>query len=453
MLFRSTMIPAICSFAIACAVQLAMLIFGMKAGERITETKMSNSFEKAEKPIANKLPTEHDSLTPIGHSQKHVPSGWYLVAYVLLMLISTGFAYNNLFSYYADSAELHERVYDQVRSKTFDTLKLNETATSMSRDYNDNTNQILALLQQAASDASTEKQRATDDYHREIANETGEFKDRAENALGRYTARTSDFNTVLSAIKDFLQMDYDSIGEAGVITAEEYIHYWRENAQESYRTYCFIITINGHDFVVGRQVTGGPVRKITVDSKDIHFPSARYLDPDKRDQTIIRSARSIPNVNKYSILRLLLGQYEILENEIYSASTTKEASTDMDKIYDLLSKNENIDEVRKSLATLYKSSVSDEEELVTVGDLPRIIASYLTPGESNQTGLILQNSEKSDNGSSVMPQSNSTLSGGSQALNDENPSENTLSKYENYTNLSVYIDRALIVNRPLAKLS
>ena len=38
----TSLIPVICSFAIACSVQMAMLIFGMKGGEAIAENMLSD---------------------------------------------------------------------------------------------------------------------------------------------------------------------------------------------------------------------------------------------------------------------------------------------------------------------------------------------------------------------------------------------------------------------------
>ena len=63
------------------------------------------------------------------------------------MLVSTGFAFNNMFGYYASSAKLHERVYDQVRYETVSRLGLNETVSDMARVYSENTNHILSALE------------------------------------------------------------------------------------------------------------------------------------------------------------------------------------------------------------------------------------------------------------------------------------------------------------------
>ena len=54
-------------------------------------------------------------------------------------------------------------------------------------------------------------------------------------------------------------MDYDSIGTEVTITTEEYAHYWRGRAQESYRTTYFDIALPGHRIAVGNPVTGGAI--------------------------------------------------------------------------------------------------------------------------------------------------------------------------------------------------
>ena len=56
--------------------------------------------------------------------RRRLPFYWYLTAYLLLLIVSTGFAYSNLFGYYAHGAKVHNRVYSQVRYETDEQLDL-----------------------------------------------------------------------------------------------------------------------------------------------------------------------------------------------------------------------------------------------------------------------------------------------------------------------------------------
>ena len=485
-----TWIPVVCSFAIACAVQLAMLIFGMRAGEGIAEGMMLEQrfrrggllqaiagkvfacvmyllvyaaflivlyggiFDggtegrtiirylpilltvlgtallayaavrqgleihrlwKAYRTAREDAAADRPLPLPLERLPRRLPSWFYLTAYLLLMLVSTGFAFNNMFGYYASSAKLHERVYDQVRYETVSRLGLNETVSDMARVYSENTNHILSALEEGSAAATAVRQEVRASYDAQV----GEARDAGSEALAgglenvrdRYVSRTSDFETTVSVLKSFLQMDYDSIGTEVTITTEEYAHYWRGRAQESYRTTYFDIALPGHRIAVGNPVTGGAIDRITAsDGQHITFPQIRYPDPDSVDQSIIRTARSIPNADKYVILRTLLSQYQRLESDIYSADGAANGPlTDMDAIYTWLDQNAEIDGVRGSVAALYAAGrAAGSTAKVAVLDLPRIVDAYLgTAGAAAAQG------------------------------------SGELTKYAAYERLDAYVDRAL----------
>ena len=91
------------------------------------------------------------------------------------------------------------------------------------------------------------------------------------------------------------------------------------------------------------------------------------------------TARSIPNADKYVILRTLLSQYQRLESDIYSADGAANGPlTDMDAIYTWLDQNAEIDGVRGSVAALYAAGrAAGSTAKVAVLDLPRIVDAYL----------------------------------------------------------------------------
>ena len=291
----TSLIPVICSFAIACAVQLAMLIFGMKGGEAIAESMLSDQLRFGKDHtrvlisklfcclvylliyltataiiffggLANDWGFRLDTVLPVIlflaasvafaygmilqiidirvlwkarkaaaaaeksvaeidkklsgqsevrklHRPRHMPPRFYLAAYFLLMIVSTGFAFNNLFGYYAQQAHVHQQVFDQVRSEASRQLDVNGQVTDLVSQYYTNINAILEELDERATAVTKKRESDLADLKAYIRNTAGEEYTytiaRAENFLGQYTGNTADFQTVYSALKTYLKMDYD----------------------------------------------------------------------------------------------------------------------------------------------------------------------------------------------------------------------------------------------------
>ena len=78
---------------------------------------------------------------------RRIPARYPLMAYLLFMLVSTTFAFTNLFGGYANQVQLHTRVYDQVYSETEKKLGLQEKALDILEKFDEKSNAAMTILQ------------------------------------------------------------------------------------------------------------------------------------------------------------------------------------------------------------------------------------------------------------------------------------------------------------------
>ena len=564
----------LCTLAIACAVQLAMLIFGMKAGEGMAEWRITKDLDAKNrllrilsatgkavllaasgflaysavrdidqsgfhlKPIApavsialrlapllimavvmtakflgrRREERKKDCPAPASTEQnasvqtspqseeinwvndlmqcprRRLPFYWYLTAYLLLLIVSTGFAYSNLFGYYAHGAKVHNRVYSQVRYEADERLDLSGRVAEVSEEYDALTRELgdsfrkrtALVLQERDIKQATLRRLAEAEEQREYTK---------SNRRDRFIGQTKDLEALVSAIHTFLEMQYDDIGSNVVITTEEYAHYWGFSPQPSYQTTCILLYLPGAngDLPCPNLRNLGTCNMITVGDRVADttmdefpdtanteaglpgkkLPAGRIMDPASPSQSIIKTSRTRLNADKYSILKVLLSQYERLENYIYNFNTeeyssnpvfpaSKElevprftplnsfpiyaaatarlqfangAKTISALLYPGLDRLAQLDGIRANIAALYREGsgndldnpVQDESDPVPMPDLPRITVSYLTAEDNPVTAT--QEEEKEG------------LQGGGRTA-----------AIQEFKTLSAYIDRALNVD-------
>ncbi len=496
-----TLVPMVCSLAIACAVQLAMLIFGMKAGEGIAERMIAGTangdngvgraivskctlcacyalamagagyslyrvLESRElKPtrgaylaagallilslllvraiifhildiraIIKNRPKNNEDMPDGVMRPRRLSSGLYLAAYLLLMIVSTGFAFNNLFGYYADSSHIHQKVYDQVRDEADTTLNINDRVLAAVNKYQENGEKILENLNSRADTVTQKINTVLNTLDQNVSTQKDDFeRQKLENAWGRFKGDTDDFNSFYAALKTYLEMDYDSLNDL-TITVETYSHYWRLNPQPSYKSSCIIVKQGEKETSIGKKNERDAVEDIVIDGETLELSKLlnRVKDPDAIDQTVAVEERTINGADKYMLIEELLTLFEQIErnvnkynvNEVLigDSDTTQSGGTDGDStpetqeddgdIRELINENAVIDSVRSNLAKLY---LGDEpSETTAVLDMPRIVDAYLRTDDSG-TG------EEGEKGS---------------------PSEKELA----YLEMSDYIDRVLSVD-------
>lgn len=499
-----TIIPVICSFAIACAVQLAMLIFGMKAGEGFAERAITKNgldkgnektvlskiflglsaltiyaavviifciylFNREEKKLTtptilaillfvlttwcviyyvisqcmsiralrrSKQPSTGNSIYTI----KRINPNWYMTAYLLLMIVSTGFAFNNLFGYYADKAHLHQRVYEQVRSEADKVLNLDSRVAALVERYYANNHAILREIDSRADEATAKLQSDLAVLEAKILAlpelpENKETKVRYQNSQAKLQGHTRDFDTVVATLKTYLSMEVEDMSDNTTLTIYNYEHYWGNSSQPSYITKCIK---NTDSVIFGREIPigyGDKANSVTVTlldgAKQTHFfiNQRRFYDPDSRQQTIAFTYRTINYADKYVILHELLSIFEELESYIRSFeieesnqnpdenSQNEESESGNDPpdenkqkeddtlennspednrlIYDLLNENAQLDGIRANIAALYRASKNNPPNPPSAGqgstadeDMPSTSEGESTAGDGTRTAAV-----------------------------------------------------------------
>lgn len=496
----------LCSFAIACAVQLAMLIFGMKAGEGLAERRMMDVpqadrgmrytvirkvFALSSLLLADISLVVFAVLSPGGHplswfpflvlilgmlavscalalqvldiiqlckkwsaarkkreqdadrertpppppetgaanpadlmlprALRRLPFHWYLAAYLLLMVVSTGFAFNNMFGYYAQGARLQERVYDQVRFKTDDQLALEQTTAVLVQRFDDNTDALLAALTTRSAQANKVRE-AREAKLRDIAeNEKDDLKHAArQNEVDRYIGQTRGFESVVSALQTFLEMDYDAIRSDVLIVREDFFHYWRNNPQHSYQSSCLRIYLDGKEpvsgtdgaIIVGTRSAGEPITELEIsDSLKISLPKERYEDLDSADSSVSYTVTKTDGADKYTILKELFSLYDRVEQRVFNygdedgtQNTNKGTEAEAEAAAmsliasPLLNQNAKLDGIRTNLAELTGTSVP------SMSALPRTVSEYLNRdggAGGAQTASPAGTPQENDSGSTV----------------------------------------------------
>ncbi len=565
-------IRTICTLAIACAAQLAMLVFGMKAGEGLTEWRITDGSDAKDKLIrvlvragmatgvvasigclyavcskfwgsdsqllelgrsiiwaaglilavcwlyrwikgkrsrqkdretggrqancAEEIPDTEVFSSPLlpGQRQKRqrLPFYWYLAVYLLLMIISTGFAYSNLFGYYAHGAKIHERVYSQVRYEADHTLQLSENVAKMVRAYAETTRELGDLFSTRAANAIQARDSIIAELRGRAEQEPpGEYVE--ENRRDRFIGLTKDLEQVISNIQSILTAQYDTIGSNTSIVVEEYAHYWGYSPQPSYSTTCIVIHLNGglHNSAIktspnGEIITVGdfiPDVNMSDFPASAHqslvgkpVPPGRIEDPASSSQSVIKTTRYVLHADKYDILKQLFTQYERMENEIYSYKLpnggsvrgtpsapssspfsqsyaaftgtvvtnflawkqTDATPTISKQIYPGLDENAQRDGIRANIAALYQTSIQGSGGSGTTRSSPAPTDTSVTMPELPR---ITEAYLRGDDGSG-----NDTSSGGDSQDGAGSDEKTALPEYQK---LSDYIDRALALNNIL----
>lgn len=317
---------------------------------------------------------------------RRVPARYPLMAYLLFMLVSTTFAFTNLFGGYANQVQLHTRVYDQVYSETEKKLALQDTAVDVVDAFLDSKQCVLENLR-TSYDVLVKKDEANKDLLER--NKNAEFKasGTAGSAYGaheHYINQMAGFSSFYESLVSFINREYDLLGEALTIDIHEYNHY--QYGTFRYRTVAFDI------------MPSGSAEVLSIGNKQQNF------DEDHKN------VRTIEGANKYVLLNELFAVYENYAKAVmdcivtpYGATeltgqdnsndgtggeeTTEGATettgqdnsikTQLDAITDGLYTMERLDGVRRNIAELYFASDTDAAQCVSMIDLPRVMDLYL----------------------------------------------------------------------------
>lgn len=454
--------PGITSLAIAFAVQLAMLIFGMKAGQVMAENIFADSRAVGSSPIrsivkktfgclaylvaylciltaldalvgepginfslsltlpnlliwASTLGLAYAILMEVldiiflwkhrkdnsGHAQdpllganmtkpKRMPARFYFVAYLLLMIVSTGFAFNNLFGCYANQMKLHAQVYDQIRTKTESGVRdqLNGVITEYNTEQNTLLGNVREYIEQIKANynvADPILKRAND---AEIVGNKKTYV--ARNAYAAFGATTIDLPMFYETLNRLVAMDYDHVGQDASITVYTYDHYSGNGLTPYYTTLAMEIKLDsngGESITVGKIIPHEPAdgnKENFIDDNGVErklHASGRYDDPESKKQSVAEKVYVINNADKYDIINELLIAIGSIDDDMESQLkavnnvTVQNHDGTLSEISQQLQKLEMLDRIRLSIVTLCEG----DQGKGSILDLHRIVGVYLDP--------------------------------------------------------------------------
>lgn len=454
----------------------AVLIFGYGVIKQIIEMAVLwDSRKKAANP-----PTDEGVVL---ENPRRVPARYPLMAYLLFMIVSTGFAFTNLFGGYANQVQLHSRVYDQVYSETEKELELQDTALDVVEGFLDSKQKVLEELRKSY-DALVKQDEENKEKLKENMEKETDYGE-AHNAYQFYVNQTADFPAFYASLVSFINREYDLLGEDVTINAYEYSYYLYGTFR--YKTVAFEIMPSGDEekLTIGNIVDG-------FNSSTQKVISYVGNDPSKAPTTYWQQQlRPIEGANKYVLLNELFAVYENYAKEIMDCTGTQDETTEVpaedendenestegaDKNSDgidgylttIIKELDNmarLDGVRRNVAELYFDADPDAEKCVSMIELPRVIDLYLMPeGSAEEEGPVP--SETTEPAAATAPTATTAPAGTIPTGGTTEPSETTVSedipeetevpeepekdeqKYDKlveYQELSDYVDRAIQV--------
>ena len=337
-------------------------------------------------------------------SPLHLTAGVYLIIYFSLMIVSTGFAFVNLFSYYADQAALHQKVYDQIHSEVRTSIPLHDKISKMTKRYNDNIVSISTILNERETNAVSYRA-SLHQYNRDVAVDKGKLfeKDQtnnfllsqkisAESAVSRYQQQTNDFYAICQAINDYLHMDYDACGTDVSITVKEYQHFWFNLSSPSYVNHTFIIRHGdgANNRIYGPNFEPKPLKSLTIQLNGKNKTATlvdRYQDPDDGiDQSISISERTVEHCDLYDILNFLLSQFKNMERTIYSLQANQLDASQFQALNKLLQENAILDDIRYNVYALCSSDKTVVNTSTSMDALSGRVTDFLEVSNINTDG-------------------------------------------------------------------
>ena len=369
---EDSVIPTIVAFSIAFAIQLAILVLGLRAGESWAE----NRILKADLDTNGKT----DKV-------KRVTSFWfYCIPYLLFLTLSVAFSYTAMFRYYAMASNIHQNLYDEIASRVDETLDIFNIIVEMDNLYTNNRNDAISLLEDKIAHYASMRY-DTLQYLQELAN----IEDATEGALwhhreirDRFIVNTRGLENIAAIIRSLVDVDFEAVGRTD-LTITNYFHYytnlnylgeWTSNPAHTFTSRALVFSLAGEQVVLGTEYS----------ERGSHRGLSERFASTSINFSVEKGIRiTLPDLDKYRLL------YEIYNYFFEIRATIRSAA--MPSIYeednptpaevsfrDLLEVNSIIDSVRGNIAEVYRGGApqnSLNNSIITVRDLPRVTNSIL----------------------------------------------------------------------------
>ena len=431
-------------------IRCAILFFGYGIIKQILDV-ISLLFRRKNARKNHGSHTDPDDGLILGNPRR-IPARYPLIAYLLFMIVSTGFAFTNLFGGYANQVQLHTRVYDQVYSETEKQLVLQDTAVTVVDNFLDKKQTVLNTLRTSYNELV--KTNEDNQTKLKAAMDLESTHGKAHNEYQFYVNQMADFPAFYESLVSIINREYDRLGEDMTIQVFEYSYYLYGSFR--YRTVAFEIN------------PSGSMEKLTIGKLMNDFDSnnrieTKVTNSDTNQETVTaywqRQTRTVKGANKYVLLSELLSVYENYAKAI-TQDVTGNINTQLQTITEGLYDMERLDGVRRNVAELYFASDPDAEQCVSMVDLPRVIDLYLMqekavqpeqndPAETvapTETAVPTEPGDPGDSGKPDEPAGTDEPTETTIPAETSAPTESKEQKYDKlaaYQDLSDYVDRAI----------
>lgn len=251
---------------------------------------------------------------------KRIPAKFFFGVYLLLMIVSTGFAYNNLFKCYADDVLLHNQVYDQVRSETENVIR--GQINDLIRDYNATLSGLTSDITSYSDGVQSEYENAKSILESKATNSNSQDM---KNAHAYFQAATRDLPIFRENLSSIATTDYDAYGKDLTITIYTYDHYKHNRPAHEYTTVAMEISFPGGieplkigtiiDTTTAEAKATTYIEDETWIEKDLNA-TGRYHDPDNKCMSVAIKSRVIHHADKYDVLNELMIMLESIRGDM-----------------------------------------------------------------------------------------------------------------------------------------
>jgi len=338
-------VRTIITVTLSLAIQIAVLVFGIKAGEALKEMAHLYRLErKAEDHKASK----NISLL-LNRLAKYL---FRFGPYLLFMTFSVYFAFTTMFSAYANRANLRQITYYEVVRETERLLGINERIAAMEDEFDTNRTIMINAIDNDVANLSVLRALLSNHFREEaerrrsiyILARGDEAVPRTEDwevrrteyweATGnrdRFINNTRELETTVDLIKNLIDMDFADVGRV-TLFLEYYNHHWVHDSGAISTTYSyrsrsirFSLPVVGYQNV-GRRYTlpvptqishAGMLVDVQRPESSADFDSTHFRSGNERF-VAVRTSRTLPNVDKYGLILHLYNYYIELRNLIES---------------------------------------------------------------------------------------------------------------------------------------
>jgi len=372
------------SLAIAVALQIAIVVFGLRAGE----VRQANKHMKKNDAKDSK--------------QRNM----YILPYIFFFIVSVAFAYTNIFSQFVNTARIRYTLFNEVRAQTDEVLDVRNAINNVQSTYNDTRTELANLIRNDVRESMRRHAIAMTylNHHEEVESRAGAGRTwHRQNDRDRFRLDTQGYEIIADNIVRLIYSDDDVFYRRNIYVIE-YNHFWRDNAAPAYTTRSIAYYIDETRITFGGVFDQPhPLRMEAEPEERQEFydyagwnallPNSRMLGSGVNHNAERGMKSIIPYGSKYQLMMELFSIYAIMSNRIdhwynRAANDLPNSNEHMfrtaDELLVVLDRLMLVDGIRRNLAAIYRDigdspnqAEAGSSDIIQMADLSRIVESIL----------------------------------------------------------------------------